>query len=549
MAFAEEERFSRRKHHADSRSCARATAYCLDRAGISLRDVSEVSIGWNARWPEPVDVCTDRSLIAELLPPAYFGGYMPPRLRVLPHHLAHAASAFHCSGMSHAAVVVADGSGDGVATSIWRGTPGGLQLIREYPFAQSLGWMFEAVAQHVGLGAWTNAGKLMGLAGYGEPRYDLPFLSVTDDGYRLDLSRYGLALDEDATEGYLDLSFYRRLKATYGAALVDVGVPARDVDMRYDHRTGGAVNVTEFGRAEMDLAASVQSRLEQCMVSVARHAMALTGQDTLCVAGGVALNCSANGVVRRMSGARDLFVQPVAGDAGLAIGGALELAREYGDLELPGERLTSVAWGPEFDEDVIGALLTDVGLGYQHLGEKLPEHVAYALDRGEVIGWFQGAMEGGPRSLGQRSIVADPRSTAIRDRINREIKHRELWRPLAPSMLHSGAVELIDEPGSADFMIVADKVGEEARSRVPGVIHVDGTVRPQVVPTDAGTPYAELLRACAAVLGVPAVLNTSFNNESEPIVCTPADALRMFCSSSLDRLAIGPYLVTKQNVH
>lgn len=547
IAFAEEERFSRRKHNADSRSCARATAYCLDRAGIQLADVNEISVGWNARWPDPVERTTDAALIRELLPPSHFGGYTPSSIRVLPHHLAHAASAFYCSGMAEAAVLVADGSGDGVSTSIWRGSPNGLQLLREYPFTQSLGWVFESVAQHVGLGAWTNAGKLMGLAGYGEPRYELPFLRTGDDGYRLDLSAYGLRPDEDADTGYLDLSYYHRLKAACGKALTDAGVPVRSVRLDYDRRTGATVNRTEFDRAAMDVAASVQARLEECMVALARYAMTLAATDTLCLAGGVALSCSANGVVRRESGARDIFVQPVAGDGGLAVGGALEMSRECGALALPTARLTSVAWGPEFDEDNIGELLARTGLAHEYVGEKLPERVAHTLDRGGVVGWFQGAMEGGPRALGQRSILGDPRSVAVRDRINRHIKHRELWRPLAPSILHSSAVDLVDDLGTADFMIVAYRATAEAAQRVPGVVHVDGTLRPQVLPTDAKTPYAALLRACGEVLGVAAVLNTSFNNESEPIVCTPTDAVRTFCSSQLDQLAIGPYLVTKEN--
>lgn len=549
VAFAEEERFSRRKHNADSQSCGRAALSCLSEAGLMLEDIDEITVGWNNEWPHPSDQSDDPNLIGALLPKELFGGYQPKSLTVLPHHLAHAASAFYCSGFTKSAVVVTDGSGDGVSTSIWLGSPGGLRLVRTWPFTQSLGWVYEAVAEHVGLGAWTNTGKLMGLAGYGEPRFNLPFLVATDDGYRLDLTKYGIDPAVGHERDYLNLDYYRALRRACRIALADTGVPPRAPEVRWDPSVGAARITTDFQQAHRDLAASAQAVLEACLLSVARQALDAGPTENLCLAGGVALSCSANGVLRRHSGARDLFVQPAAGDAGLAIGGALEAARRQGDLARTPTRIKSVAWGPAFSDDDIGAALRHAQVEYHHLGNALPQRVAELIANQHVVGWFQGRMEAGPRALGQRSILGDPRSEQVRDRINRDIKRREQWRPLAPSMLTSTALQLVEDPDpNANFMIIAHAATDEAKRLTPGVVHVDGSLRPQLVPDDETTPYAELLHHMKGLTGFGAVINTSFNHQAEPIVCTPADALRTFFASPMDVLAIGGHLVTKSDL-
>jgi len=543
VALAEEERFSRRKHNQDSRNCSSAVAYCLSEAGIALGDLDEVGVGWNYRWPESLDFVEDAALVRELLDHGMFGS-LPRRLTVVSHHLAHAASTFLCSGFGDAAVLVVDGSGDGVSTTIAVGSERGIEVRRQYPFTQSLGWFYETVAEHLGLGSWTSAGKLMGLAAYGTPRFELPFVRVDADGYSIDLARLGVA-EADAEAQYLDLGFYRTLKSGYHRAFAELGVPPQGRSTAYRRESGGWEVTTSFGQEHRDLAASAQHRLEECLVSLARAAMAEAGSDRLCLAGGVALNCSANGVLWRESGAKEMFVQPVSSDAGIALGVAMELARRRGEIRGPGLPMRSVALGPGFSDRAISSVLDACGVRAEYHGDRLPDVTADELARGAIAGWFQGRMEAGPRALGQRSIVANPGIVETRDRINHSIKKREMWRPLAPSMLDVEANRLLEEAGPSDFMIVAHQASLAARELAPATVHIDGSVRPQVVSSDVDTPYRRLLEAMSQVTGVGAVLNTSFNHEAEPIVCTPLDALRTFFTTPLDVLAIGGFMVRK----
>lgn len=546
VAFAEEERFSRRKHHKDSRSCSNSTAYCLDEAGITLADVDEIGIAFQPSWPRRADHTDDVELIAELLDDRLFGGRRPKRLAIIEHHLAHAASAFHPSGFADAAVLVVDGSGDGVSTTIAHGTGDGLKVMRQWPFTQSLGWFYETVAEHLGLGDWTSSGKVMGLAGYGRPHYDLNFLRPESGGYRLDLSRFGLLASDSADRDYTNLRYYRRLKRAYAEAFIADGLPAHRRASQYDPVRGTATPDTAYTQAHADLAASAQRRLEECLSQLVTAALDATGSTRLCIAGGVGLNCSANGRLARLPAVQEMFVQPAAGDAGCAIGVALELARRRGDLTLPARPMRNCALGPSFTDADIRTTLDSCGLPYTDHGVDLPEVTAEHIATGAVAGWFQGRMEAGPRALGHRSILADPRKVAVRDRINNTIKHREPWRPLAPSILDTHAADLIGTAVPQPFMIVAHSATETARATIPAAVHTDGTVRPQTVVAGSASPYAVLLTAFAELTGgPPALLNTSFNHESEPIVCTPLDAIRTFASTPLDILAIGSFLVAK----
>lgn len=549
VAFAEEERFSRRKHHRDSRSCAVAAAYCLAHAGVTLADVDEIAIAFNPTWPDPSETSTDAALIAELLDPTLFQHHHPAAVTVVEHHLAHAASAFYPSGFDQAAVLVVDGSGDGISTTLARGSAAGLKVLRQFPFAQSLGWFYETVAEHLGLGDWTSAGKLMGLAAYGSPdRYVLDFLTPQPGGYQLDLSRWGVRPDERVDDQYTDLRYYRRLKTAYAAAYTDLGIPPHRRPRTY--RAGRAVPDPSFRPEHAALAASAQHLLEQCLTELAREALALTGADRLCVAGGVGLNCAANGRLAALDGVQGLFVQPAAGDAGCALGAALEIARRRGDLTLPGAAMTSAALGPAFDPATIHAVLTDSGLAFDDHGVQLPVVAAEHLAHGRTLGWFQGRMEAGPRALGQRSILAPAHHIQARDRINRDIKHREPWRPLAPALLQDAAPDLLGTTAPHPFMIVAWPATPGARRLIPAAVHVDGTVRPQTVASTADNPYARLLASYAEQTGrPPALLNTSFNHETEPIVCTPRDAIATFAAGPLDTLAIGPFLVLKDRTN
>jgi carbamoyltransferase len=547
LAFAEEERFTRRKHNKDSRSCAMSALYCLTTAGAQLGDLDEVAVAWNPRWPDDIQYIDDADLIRELLDPAYFGGYAPPRLTVIDHHVAHAASAFYPSGFDESVVLVADGSGDGISTSTFHGTAAGLDVIEQYPYTASLGWFYETVAEHLGLGDWTSAGKLMGLAAYGKPSYHLDFLITEPDGYRLDLAKYGLHQASPSTDDYTTLDYYWRLKRAYAAAYTRLGVPPHRRSRRYDPATGRFIDDTSFTTEQANLAATVQSRLESCLIAVVSNALNETGSNNLCIAGGVGLNCTANGHLRRALdlGGR-LFVQPAAGDAGCAIGAALECARRRGRLSLPTARLTDAALGPAFTDQAIRKTLDTHNVRYSYHSNRIAEPIAVALAGGAMAGWFQGRQEAGPRALGHRSILADPRRTTMRDRINANVKRREPWRPLAPSILASATDMLIADAGPAEFMIVAYEATDAARETIPATIHVDGTIRPQVVSQQTDPGYHRLLSEFEAMTGTPALLNTSFNTDTEPIVCTPTDALRTFFASPLDVLALGGFLIDKR---
>ena len=545
VAFVEEERFTRRKQNLHSRSCALSTAYCLSAGRIKANELTEIAYGRNLSWPEPKETIEDEKIIQELLGETAFIGPMPKRVRVVRHHLAHAASTFYPSGFADAAVLVVDGAGDGVSTSIFRGSADGLQLIKEFKLTQSLGWFYETAAEHIGLGRFSGSGKLMGLAAYGLPRFDLGFIEEKVDGYRINLEKFGLSPDESMQGDNADLSYYGRMKEAYRLAFESIGVPYQQGIRQYDPHSGRWENQNEYGGIVRDFAASVQKKLERCLVQLAQFAMRAVGSQNLCIAGGVGLNCTANGVLQRESGATQFFVQPVSNDAGIAIGAALEISRQL--CILPQQRLPmrNAALGPCFSNDSVGKLLSDIGLSYEYLGEGLPSRVAESIVRGAVVGWFDGSCEAGPRALGQRSILADPRSTAVRDRINRDIKRREMWRPLAPSMLRSASDFLVKEARTADFMIIAYAASEMAHKAIPGVIHVDGSLRPQIIEDDSSTPYAQLLREFAKITGIGALLNTSFNHEAEPIVCSPMDALRTFFSTPIDELAIQGHLVRK----
>lgn len=547
IAFAEEERFTRIKHNRHSRSCSQSTAFCLAKAGLRLEDVGEIAIGWNPSWPERSDSTTDKILIRELLDPCYFQGHTPHKLTIIEHPLAHAASAFYTSGFEESAVLVVDGSGDGAATSIYNGTSSGLELLLQYPFSQSLGWFYETVAEHLGLGdGIISSGKLMGLAAYGCPTYDFDFLRVNQDGsYILDLSRYGLHTKNVKNTDYINLNYYYRLKRAYSLAFTKMGIPPYHRNITFNNTSGRMIANAGFNQNHANFAASAQNILEECLLQLASTALSKTGNSRLCVAGGVGLNCSANGALYRLSGAKQLFVQPVAADAGCAIGAALECALRAGNFFIPSKPFVSTALGPTFTDVDIQHTLDSFKVDYSFHDDNIASIVAKKIQSGSIIGWFQGPCEGGPRALGHRSILADPRNTANRDRINCDIKHREMWRPLAPSILASAMEDYVVSHGPSEFMIVKYKATELACSKIPATVHIDGSLRPQSVYENENPRYFKLLQAFNNETGVPVLLNTSFNRNNEPNVCTPTDAIRTFYSTPLDALAIGSFLIIK----
>jgi carbamoyltransferase len=546
LAFTEEERFSRRKHNRDSRSCGASAAYCLSAANVDLQDVSCVAVAWNPYHPRPAAEITDDDLLCELLPPKYFGGQTPASAIIVDHHRAHAASAFYASGMERATVIVADGHGDGRSTSIHIGDRGrGLEEVWHADPSQSLGWMYESVAIHLGLGDWASAGKLMGLASYGSPSVDADFITFeNDEPYRMDIERIGLERPDVFAQGPDILGFYFELQSALSDYYSGLGIERLTAFRVYDPTHGEFVRDHEFPAAHLDLAASAQHWLQSALKSVVRFAVSLTGIDDVCYAGGVALNCAANGVLRREAVKGSFFVQPAASDSGCALGAAYDVLARHGRVAAAHEMRTT-AFGAEFRAEQVRRLLDTLGARFSEPKTGVSRRVAELIASGCAVGWVQGRAEVGPRALGHRSILGDPRTSRTRDFINGAVKKRELWRPLAPSILEKDAELVVRKPSCSDFMIEAFEASDWAKENLPAVVHVDGTVRPQFVDSEIDPCFAELLVATKEEIGIGAVLNTSFNGEDEPIVNNPIQALSTFHSSPLDALAIGPFIVTK----
>jgi len=566
VALAEEERFVRVKQ-ARGYFPGRAIAYCLEEGGLDLADIDRIAYGWAAdryRWRFPLFLA--RSFLAERvgrlgraprrvgrsgaarLGTAWIGGlrsllgYQPraiteklvlglrevgydpsslPALEFFRHHRCHAATAFFCSGFEESAVLVFDGHGEENAVTIYRGEGTRLELLQEINIPHSLGWFYCAFTEYLGFNPNEGEVKLMGLAPYGCE--DPALRNAMEDV--LALTPDGIALDSD----YI---FYgpRSQGGFFSDQLVDRFGPTR--------RPGEAL--TDRHR---EIAFAVQRRLEQAGLHLARRALELAGSRNLCLAGGVALNCKMNGAIHASGIAEHLFVQPISHDAGASLGAAMLAGVEAGDD--PREKLDHLHWGPGFDDDEIEASLRRNQITFRR-SRDVARVGARMIAEGKIIGWFQGRMEAGPRALGGRSILADPRDAAARDRINDRVKFREPWRPFAMSLLEEHAERYLSRPDAAPFMIVAFEVPEDARGDIEAAMHPgDDTTRPQIVSRENQSLFWRLIESFREITGVPAVLNTSFNVRGEPIVCTPDDAIRCFFGTGLDALLIGPFVVEK----
>jgi carbamoyltransferase len=547
VAAAEEERFSRRKH--DGSTPVRAIEFCLRQAGLRMADVDLIAFPgrpfrsgrhsemMDASWGflrqlrragalrrrafvhraflsayrrlpvrTPLDKTMSRPVRDGLGRLREHFGHLPP-MRFYDHHQAHAAAAFFTSGLDRAAVATIDGRGGLYSTVTWRASGGKIQRIRAEPWLNSLGIFYEHCSVHLGLGNF-GQGKVMGLAPYGDAN------RAAD--------RMSRVFDVSAKPWYRIV--HQPLESAFG----------------FTRRTTESVLAPPY----TDFAAAVQRSLESAVRRVVESAQRESGIADVCLGGGVSLNCSSNGALLASGVANSLSLFPAAGDNGLPVGAALMAAFEAGEY-LP-QRISHAYLGPEFsDDECEQALVRALGdaFSFARVADVAAE-TARLLAAGAVVGWFQGRMELGPRALGNRSILADPRSTDIRDRVNR-IKRRELWRPLAPSVLAERAAEYFHLVGTSPFMLLAVPVRSEKRAAVPAITHVDGSARPQTVTRDQNRRYHDLIAAFERETGVPMVLNTSFNDASEPIVCTPDDALRTFLATDLDALVLGSSIAVK----
>ncbi len=548
---AEEERFDRRKHSWGFP--ANAIRACLDFEGIGIDDIDEFTFFWLPRKeitgnlvhfvrhlprtlnlfrvrPDPQD---DVGFFARMrsmtgLGRAISEHFRPtrrPRVRYVEHHLCHAASAFFVSPFTESAILTMDGRGESTSTLLSHGEGGRIAKLAEVKVPHSLGHLYAAMTDHLGFRAFFDEWKVMGMAAYGGDAHLSAFEELVElrpDGtYRLDLDYFQYHTDGRVrwlSDRFLDRFGPKRR-------------PGEDCDQRH-----------------FDLAFAVQKVVEETGVHVARGLHERTGSPNLCLTGGVALNCLMNREIVRRTPFEHFFIQPLASDAGTSLGSAL--FRYHQELDEPrARRFDRIDLGPGFSDGEIEAVLRSRlrgGEARYRRSDRVAAEAAARIAEGRIVGWFQGRMEAGPRALGHRSIAADPRDPAMKDRLNARVKRREAFRPFAPAVLEERCAEFFEMPrGQASpHMILVGDVRPEKRGVLPAVTHADGSARVQTVSRDANPRFWELIHEFGALTGVPVLVNTSFN-ENEPIVCTPEDALACFLRAELDVLAIGDFLVEK----
>ena len=573
VAAAQEERFTRRKH--DDRYPGKAVSFCLEQADITPADVDvavffekplvkferllETHLSVAPRGFAPLrralPLWARQKLQLPELMREHLGGSFRGDLRFVGHHESHAASAFYPSPYEEAAILTLDAVGEWATASVGIGTGNQIELTHEMRFPHSLGMLYSAFTYYTGFKVNSGEYKLMGLAPYGEPRYaDLILEKVVD------VRRDGSVL--------LDMSYF------------DYCHGLRMTSEKFHQTFGGPPRKPEsmITQKEMDLAASIQAVTEEAVLRSARFAHELTGKSRLVLAGGVALNCVANGELLRKGPFEEIWVQPAAGDAGGALGAALQVW--HGVLgnsrkPTPGDSQHGSFLGPRFSSDDIELFLDSLGASYHRVKEEsdLLDQVAGLLDESKVVGWFHGRMEYGPRALGGRSIIGDPRSPEMQAVMNLKIKFRESFRPFAPCVLREHVHEVFETRFEEDspYMLFVAPVHEDwrvdlsdedrqrmqdpdlrtrvsvARSRIPAVTHVDYSARIQTVDAERHGRYYRMMLRFYEMTGCPVVVNTSFNIRGEPIVCTPEDAFRCFMATDMDALVLEDFILLKSD--
>ena len=542
IAFAvREERLNREKK--TRRFPVLSIGAALAAAGARLEDVERVAISWNpalnmerfnsaqsgvARY-KPEHLYAVPNHLFMLLPPAtstlteqrfHFPDQRTLDIAYVNHHLAHAADTFLLSPFADAAILILDAYGEKDSVTFARGRGTSVTVLETIPFPHSLGSFYGTLTQFLGFTPDSDEWKVMGASPYGDPGryYDAlrRTVALLDNGrFELDLS-------------YFDFPTFTR-PTMYGDKLTAVlGPPRRPTD--------------ELEQRHFDIAAAVQQITEEVAFHLLHHLHALTGLSNLCLGGGVAMNCVLNGKVPEHTPFRAVHVGSSADDGGTSVGAALWAGARAGTLRR--EHALDNYWGPEFTDAEIESELRRYGIAYRRSADPSRE-AAEQIERGRIVGWFQGRVEFGERALGNRSILADPRDAAMKDRVNGAIKYREAFRPFAPSILEAHAGEYFEGAHPVPFMEKALVIRKEKRSLVPAVTHVDGTGRLQTVRADVNPRFHALIEAFERQTGVPLVLNTSFNLQGEPIVCSPKDAIRTFYSSGLDTLFLGDFVVEK----
>src|SRR3989344_5202529 len=538
---AQEERYTRKKH--DESFPSKAIEHALQHASITIHDIN--AIGFYEKpllkffdrilytyfkvWPKGL-ISYHRAMQEWMTKKLWIPHNIKKELKYkgpiyfTTHHESHAASSYYCSGFSDATIVTVDGVGEWATTTMGYGRGSDMKLTKEILFPHSLGLLYSAITYYLGFKVNSAEYKVMGLAPYGEPKYRDHIKKLID-------------VQEDGSFA-LNMKYF-----TYEYGLRMTG---KKMEELFGQKTRKAESPLE--QFHKDVARSLQEVTEEVMLKIVKHAKQLHPSEKLCLAGGVALNCVANGKILRDGLFKDIFIQPAAGDAGGALGVALAIwHRQFHGERLPKMRHADL--GNEYSNEEIEAFLKEQNMPYETLSdEEVITRTAELLEGTNVIGWYQGRMEFGPRSLGNRSIIADARNKENWQKVNLKIKFRESFRPFAPTVLEERVSEYFELDRESPYMLLVADTKPEKRKEIPAVTHVDGSARIQTIRRDQNPRYYDLLKAFEAKTGCPVIINTSFNIRGEPIVESPEDAIRCFLGTDMDYLVLGNYLLKKSEV-
>lgn len=528
IAAVEEERFNGLKH-SPRIIPIKSIEYCLKQANIKPQEIDTIGFGYRhpidyyiRSFSENLKVGNLKRGIREMGAFAeYYVGLIrlfdwlkakgfqtegPKKLKTFffPHHLAHAASAFYCSGFNSSNIITLDGQGEEDSGSVWVGNNQKIKKIKTISSNQSLGWVYSTATDILGFKPHSHEGKTMGLSGWGKKTFsDKNYWQITSDGYNL------LPHWEE------------NLWKKFG--------PRRDRNQ-------------ELTDTHRNLAFTVQNFTQKAGASLAKWAYSKNQSPNIALSGGVALNCDMNSKIWQLPFIKEIFIQPASSDAGTAIGAALEISNQLG--EPANFKMTNAYLGPEFSNQEIEAILKEAKINYTKTSN-VSQDVAKILSKGKIVGWFQGRMEIGPRALGNRSILGHPGLKGMKDKINKEVKHRETWRPFAPSVLDEAGPQYFEKYCTHPFMVLGFNTNKKGQKDLSQTVHVDNTARVQSVVQKDNPRYYSLISEFAKITGIPALLNTSFNDAEQPLVCSPKEAIKTFFGTGLDYLAIGDFLIEK----
>ena len=500
IAMVEEERFNRFKH-SPRVSADKSIEFCLKKAGVTLDDVDYIAIGWESSKRQKKKKRYAWDFLIKQLP----FRHEEEKIRFVNHHTSHALSSYYVSGFNYSNIISLDGYGGSESGILAIGEGDEFRVVKSIPNKNSWGHLYSEITRILGFKFHSDEGKVMGLAAYGQP---------IEDEYKF--------IDWDNDIPVIDKKGFKKYLST-------ITPREKGEDLNQHHK---------------DLAATVQHTLEKAALQMSSYLYNITGFKNLCMSGGCALNCSMNGVLLRSDHVDNIFIQPAAHDVGTALGAALSV---YKDItgHRPNIVLEHPYYGPDYTNEEVEHELKRFKINNYKRCNDIAKEAATLIAENKTIGWFQGRMEFGPRALGGRSIIANPKNKDMKDIVNKGIKGREPWRPFAPSFLEEDYVDYVKNPYHSPFMIIAFQGIEDKVPDIVSATHVDNTIRVQTVRKEIFPRYWSLINEFKKITGVPAVLNTSFNVAGQPIVCTPRDAIMTFFGCGLDYLAIEDYLVWK----